>query len=152
MDISLHINTDSPTDIASARAVLDFVERGIADPKEPFIPVPQAAAPAPEKKARKPRTSTKSAVKAAVNGRGAATDSGELTQAPGAATAVASADAPAPDFSTPDAAARAVHAKNTKVADVLDLLAPFKVTRVSELSKEQGPEFIAAAKKFLGVA
>lgn len=158
MELSLHIDTNSPVDIAQARAVLDFVERGIADaPKEPFVPVPvapvqttSASAPAPEKKPRKTRASTKNSVKAAVNGR--AETSKDERQLPIPGTETKAADTTAPDFSTADGAARAVHAKRGKVGDVLDLLAPFKVTRVSELSKEQQPEFIAAAQAFVGVA
>lgn len=156
MELSIHINTDSPTDIASARAVLDFVERGISDPepRTPFVPVPPTAADAaPAPKRRRP--TGKERAKASVNGRtstdaaqiaipgtevkpAAVTDSGELTKTP----------PPAPE-ATPDNLARAVHAKNGKVGDVLDLLAPFKVTRVSELSAEQGVAFVAAAQEFI---
>jgi hypothetical protein len=156
MELSLHINTDNPADIAAARAVLDFVERGIADaPREPFVPVPATAADAPAPVVKRPRPSrkTRNAVKDAVNGRGTATDSGELQREIVLTdTQRAEIKAAAAELTTPDAAARAVHAKNGKVGDVLDLLAPFKVTRVSELSKEQGAEFVIAAKAFVGVA
>lgn len=149
MELSIHINTDSPTDIASARAVLDFVERGISDaPREPFVPVPLTAADAaadspPLKRPRK--RSTKAEVKAAVNGR-TSTDERQLAL-PG--TELPPKLPPTPDLSSPDNAARAVHAKSGRVSDVLDLLAPFKVTRVSELTEAQGVEFVAAAIRFV---
>lgn len=159
MELSIHITTDSPTDIASARAVLDFVERGISDPREPFVPVPTPAAPAPApaadvaKPPRKTRVSPKARAKAAANGRSLDPAQQEIPGTEAAAPApVAATTQSTPDFETADSAARAVHGKNGKVADVLNLLAPFKVTRVSELSKEQQPEFINAAKAFVGVA
>jgi hypothetical protein len=139
MEINIIIlDSKNQDEVREAARLIGFLSRENSRVDEPMTPV----APARVKRV---------SAKARANGRGDARQldilSGTTTTAAPASVTSTGVD---PDFTTPEAAARTLFtASKNSITAVHDVLAKFKVTRVSELSKEQGPDFIAAVQEAL---